>query len=619
MERRKMIFLKLIIVLITIEFVVILLLNIRNQDRSFRETSIILFGSNLDNPKDSTTRDVFFRSQFLNSTKKPLSRLHCLSEIFRENRVDTPASLYRSCRYENLCYDIQAKTFVLFPSEQHSKLISSLHSSIFLSTMSKPVMVSAVRSSDPSKTAKVVPAYLHNYSGGTFYTKSKDTHNIWIPIQPESCHSVFWDVYLPVFSLLELFDWQLKPFQLLLLDNSNCTSDQLMEYADMFDLSSNQIVTTSQYSVLLNNETTQFVCFPNTVMGIGAHADHQVIRNLTNLSPKEIRNIPPNHMRRTDNLRGFRELCLKNLKLVPERSIPFILAYSSIFKSSWIPSTLAELEIVAFSPEYSLREQIQITIKSAILILPASHDKTAAFFLPEGSSLILIGEPQEDWDLWTNYALIRVHLLSTITHEALEYLILDELNSLKSSTDQQSDSKSEPISFANDRFVNLIEAPPPSTRVHCIGEKVFPNNMGGYQYRSCHFENLCFDLESKEFVMFPSAMNSILMGFDKEYNETGLYFSSVPRKLIGSPQPYRLSRDYMAFDLNVRRWSNVTGYYRLEGAWLSKKTFNHCNLGKLDLLTSIDSSISTLSSRSHALGRMVAYFFIVENIRFDEG
>jgi hypothetical protein len=60
-----------------------------------------------------------------------------------------------------------------------------------------------------------------------------------------------------------------------------------------------------------------FLCFRRSVMGIGAFADHQVIRPTQDLKEPELKKIPPNHIRRETNLRGFRQRCLFYLNLVP--------------------------------------------------------------------------------------------------------------------------------------------------------------------------------------------------------------------------------------------------------------------------------------------------------------
>ncbi len=138
------------------------------------------------------------------------------------------------------------------------------------------------------------------------------------------------------------------------------------------------------------------------------------------------------------------------------------------------------------------------------------------------------------------------------------------------------------IDFVNNRSVTLVQTSPPITRVHCVGEKRFHNILGAEQYRSCHYENLCFDMTSKSFVIFPSPFIRQVV-HSKHSNgsslEEGNYFSSIPRSLVASPQPSKLGAGYFSDVPVTRSRVNVSSYYLLEGAWLGTKTFNTNNIG----------------------------------------
>ena len=95
------------------------------------------------------------------------------------------------------------------------------------------------------------------------------------------------------------------------------------------------------------------------------------------------------------------------------------------------------------------------------------------------------------------------------------------------------------------------------------------------------FENLCFDLESKSFVLFPSPLSLQLLQSNSSVSSHGNYFSSIPRTLlVASPQVSRLAGGFLADILPIHSRVNVSLYYRLEGAWLASKTFNTGNFGK---------------------------------------
>jgi hypothetical protein len=184
---------------------------------------------------------------FQKYTDPPIARIHCLGETFNETRTHTPAALYRSCHYENMCYHIQEKRLVLFPSPHHWTLLSKLHDNIHLSSVSKPVIASAVRKLVTDSTAQITPYYMHPRNGNnnnSFYYVRNDTKVVLVPIQPESCQSILWDVYLPVYTLLEQFDLQHEPYRLLLLGEpaSNCTRHKMDAFATMMGFATSDIV-----------------------------------------------------------------------------------------------------------------------------------------------------------------------------------------------------------------------------------------------------------------------------------------------------------------------------------------------------------------------------------------
>ena len=221
---------------------------------------------------------------------------------------------------------------------------------------------------------------------------------------------------------------------------------------------------------------------------------------------------------------------------------------------------------------------MHLTAKTSILVLASDQDKTAALFLPDGATLILLGEAQEDWDLWSNNALLRVHLVTNRTDEAMEFLIRDELSRLEQQDLPHKKAREDPpVNFINNRTVALVHDSPPTTRVHCVGEKLFPNAVGAQLYRSCHFENICFDLKNKSFVIFPSPLNFQLFASNSTLPDLGNYFSTMPRPLVASPQPFKNS--LFLDNPRIRSTGNISSYYRLEGTWLGTMTFRTKNFG----------------------------------------
>jgi hypothetical protein len=217
-------------------------------------------------------------------------------------------------------------------------------------------------------------------------------------------------------------------------------------------------------------------------------------------------------------------------------------AYSDSLSADISILLIPGIQFVKLAPGESWRQQTKVTSKAAVFILPSHEDKTAALFLPEGAALIFIGEAPKDWDLWSNNALVRLHLVTSRIKEAVEYIILDELSRLEQESSAFTKTGNDyRVDFVNDRSVTLVHSNPPITRVHCVGEKVFPNVLGADRYRSCHFENLCFDLKNKTFVMFPSPLNQRMarsngLSLDQDnylLNHSAIAGRQSPTKQIG--------------------------------------------------------------------------------------
>jgi hypothetical protein len=274
----------------------------------------------------------------------------------------------------------------------------------------------------------------------------------------------------------------------------------------------------------------------------------------------------------------------------PERTKPHRMVFSSFVSleiqqavlQRSLPDDIKLSQLPAKSTAY---QQIELLRNATIFVCFLREDKPGAFFLPDGAVLIMIQEPTrrahpEDsdnsaahWNFWNNNALVRTHLLKAKTNSsqqvlAMEYLIRDELDRLRridaeiAVTADAAAARNEPVEFGG-RFATLVHASPPTTQVHCLGEKIFPNREGAEKFRSCHFENLCFDLETKSFVLFPSQNSELLQSLPSDQN----HFSSIPKKMHGIPNGFPRSASRV----------NVSSYYQLDGMWLAMQTLNTCN------------------------------------------
>jgi hypothetical protein len=184
----------------------------------------------------------------MSKRKNPSRIISCMPETFANvswNRNPVSVStidsqvLLQSCLYEFICYDIFHRIFVLFPSVHHYRVLVRLHSSIFLSSLPKPVILSTISNDDfinNKSVAGIKPIYRkfrskdnHFIIYEDYYDRDKD-ESIWIPIQlSKSSKSILWDVYFPIFSLLELFDLTSKKFHILLIPSDGNDIDITLE------------------------------------------------------------------------------------------------------------------------------------------------------------------------------------------------------------------------------------------------------------------------------------------------------------------------------------------------------------------------------------------------------
>jgi hypothetical protein len=557
--------------------------NNRNATSFAREMQIEIYRSSI---KVNNIMETFVNSA------APTSNVHCIGETFNESRREAPASLYRSCRYKNLCYDIKRKDLVLFPSKMHLLLYSKLHSDIFLSSIPKAVMLSEVLHSNPDQTPQVLPTYKARRLQDRYHLVV-DKSTVWIPLQPHSCSSILWDIFLPVYTLLELFNLQDQRFLILLLEGSKCSARRIQNFVNMKNVGTNFSVVTIRdwkLSEQFHKENTthnEYICFHESLMGLGAHGDHQAFRSSQYGDDYRKKRSPPNHLRRESNLRGFRNFWLQQWNLVQAHPTTLKMAYSSFVSRRLISSIMkiSGIEVLVWPSKASTQTKLEMVIDLSILILSPTEDLTVAFFLPEGATLILIGKANEDWDLWSNNSQLRVHLLGGKPVDILQYLIREVITHWNQDESRKSKiAVKDSLPFVNHQNVVFVNGTPPSTRVHCVGEKLFPNHLGSEWFRTCHYENICFDLWKKKFVAFLSSRSQEIMSKVKKMRWwEEMYLSSMLQKDVASPQLNKLGGGY-PFYAEIPQTvdlSNVSSYYLYEGTWLSTQVFSSTNSGMI--------------------------------------
>jgi hypothetical protein len=90
---------------------------------------------------------------------------------------------------------------------------------------------------------------------------------------------------------------------------------------------------------------------------------------------------------------------------------------------------------------------------------------------------------------------------------------------------------------------------PPKTKVHCIGDNYRP--FTAFKYRTCEYENLCFDLRTLEYVIYEEDMAPLL---PPEWRSSTL---RRPSRLVENLEVNAKPIDSMSDGYHRQSWMNV--------------------------------------------------------------
>jgi hypothetical protein len=576
--------------------------------------------------KEDLTR-LSFSGQTLTGINEPMpySYAQCLSENFQPR-----SHQYRSCQYHNMCYNMETTGFELHYSPRHHRLLfnqTADRAEVYLSSKSKSILITpSSRKSLKKGRGQWEPEELITNSDTAIksYYYALPDNVIWIPIFPfKDCKSggeALWDVLLPIYTLLELFDLLSKKPVLLVTElrnpKINCRHvwkefEKLMGFtmhplADMVVMAHDD--RTNSTTVVANTSALQskFVCSRRALGGTGYLMDHGAQPELSLLDSKVRRFLPaPHNIRRAHNLQGFREYLLSNSGAVvtadpdPTRVTFCIQHLSAVPRLDTLrhaveKNAAVQVNVLDLSNGTTMMQQLKMLQTTSILVVMGASVVNSALFLPKGATLIFYStSPRGDSDVWINNAGLRVHFLIekegivvSQMDNMLVHLIQDELAGLKASVankmkmndDTEKVSNISSAFFANISTVTLVHDRPPTSRVHCIGD----NGKGhAWLYRSCHYENLCFDLNSKSFVAFPSDSMRQLMNETKETES--VVVSSIPNQLVisGGQKRNGLMKGDLGWQPEIQDPDQVTSYYQLaaDTVWISFHPHPNCNGG----------------------------------------
>ena len=390
------------------------------------------------------------------------SNSHCIGENFNKD-----AWKFRSCHFQNLCFDTEDNVFVLFTSPEQKKLDQALSHSkwdLFWPATSMHTTVS-VGGLNPKwgkehEDLEWYPALRSvedlKSQGGHYVMEHNKILVPWHSMGGFNPGHLVWDDFLPLFTLLSIFDLTEKNLVLIRYDlhsfamRASCQS-QWAKCAPMVkkflpllgtELGRTSTQNDTQLQITAGSKKSKYVCAPNGAAGLGMLTDHGTkLHGWEKKDYKYAYNVGRggsmyqfrNWM--VDNLIGEENVPRKTIRNPPYR-IVFSNASSKLSTRSVSFHNHAELLKKRLGGKYaldvrevklsnmSIDDQVKLTAQTSIFITMCGGGAVSAMFLPKGGSVVaffndrlpdgsIYGDtpPRLDWDLLNHIGYLRVHWL----------------------------------------------------------------------------------------------------------------------------------------------------------------------------------------------------------------
>lgn len=478
------------IVLVSLQLIIIYLLSRNGPDESihFPPPARRLNNHNKDLllPNDGTLNGIplYFRDEPLE-----YSTISCVGDNFQ---ID--AHFYRSCLFQNMCFDMELQDFVIVPSPHEQEWLESIHndssSSLFTSAVDTNVSVllggvNIKWGESPADKLEWFPQVLTQGRISRFYQLPND--HVWIPYHSYAAfnpgHLVL-DDFLPIYTLLTMFGLEsYKPLlmRFILKDGPLwATCDWKEEFRKRCDTmipkflpllgKSATFMTNQNVTFQSNTPKSKYICARHGVAGMGSLTDHGTQKT----HGWQQRDYAITHnVARGGAFYQFRKFMMNNVHVsttmtTPTR--PYNIVFSVNSSSSWKRSLDFQPQIQALQQTFNnndseiqvqahvlqnmtLVNQVQLASTASIFISSAGGGAVTAMFVPRGSSLILyyqhdesrssmtktFGPARLDWDFFQHLSHVKVHWLpvkNMNTKQGLKVftkLVQNEISSIQQS------------------------------------------------------------------------------------------------------------------------------------------------------------------------------------------
>jgi len=383
------------------------------------------------------------------------SNAHCIGDNFQPD-----AWKYRSCHFQNLCFDTEDRAFVLFTSPEQHKLEESLADANLThfspaSSMNTTVSLGGIN----PKWNKEVAALdwyprlrpVEEIKEHGYYVLPSD--KVLIPYHSMAGMNpghLVWDDFLPLFTLLTAFQLIEKEMVLIRYDMelamwASCQRlwekcrPILKKFYPLLNTKMNQTSTQNDTAFEIvggGEKKSKYVCAPNGAAGLGMLTDHGL--KLHGWRPSDYEYAY--NIGRGGSLFQFRNWMMDNIGVAHEgRNIhkpPYRIIVSSGSSTQGnrrvsfhdhavlLQERLGkkyELDIREVKlAKMSLTEQVELVAGASIFITICGGGAITAMFMPKGATLLAFFNEKDangetparlDWDLLNNIGYLRVHWL----------------------------------------------------------------------------------------------------------------------------------------------------------------------------------------------------------------
>lgn len=439
------------------------------------------------------TPDGFFNSVpvYLEKNQNFHSNAHCVGETHHPST----AWLYRSCKFQNLCFDVSSKDFYLVQSPTETEFQQNRVSQSFTSTEFSPLHSNislALGGINPRwqgkgwnrgiEKVKWFPKVLKEAPKDVFFLPS---NVIFIPFHSFAGHNVghlLWDDFYPIFLLQQIFGLVDETSKLMLMrvdtlevlfascdirkNKKKGCAKNFEKFLPLMGVDPQSFSTVKEANFETATKiSSKMICAKTAVAGLGMLTDHGFNdHGWLPSSEHEVQNHGKGAL-----FYQFRNYMMKNLGIAdvslnqnnqiqivlsahssnyPERDVSFEDQYDTLSKA--FPSaSLVTVELATMT----LKEQVELVSQSNVFVSTCGGGVMTATFLPRGATLILFynetggfnffnesltGEPAYlDWDLFNNAGFLRVHWLpigsmnTAAGLKSLESLVRHEIDIIK--------------------------------------------------------------------------------------------------------------------------------------------------------------------------------------------